>query len=996
MSDLQQTVDELRFILQSDGESFLLGIEPTEEFRQLVTAYAPHCKDCNRRLRKCDDALKQGLRSEALHLADASPNLLEVVAILDFPERDQLIEVLAAHSLSKPEPLMLDVAGALNEAYATQEPLTALLDRHRLLALARSPLPQRLNVLRSLADLDSTSPHWETDVRDMERARFGEIDATCRAASARGEVGVLKSLLGELTSTSWRESPPANLLRDLKVRGNQVVRTGARQRLEDLAPQLYQAMSALDLATARTLRDEWVEAIKSAQLPKTDTLAEQVAPVLDWIDDEDRKETQEKSFRKAISALERGLEDDSLSAADLQKLGDDIEKHERGVAEALVNRFQSRLEVLRLNETRKHRMMMVSIAAVVILIGATIGFAVYSATQSRASAQILAAIEGYIADSKLDEARKLLEQHSARATSEDWLAVKKKLAKADQTERDRKVELESVMKAITDAKDPDSALKSAERARELARTLQEKVAVGNLEDQWREKRTTATTSREGEFRTLLQSGTAGLQRLDNLLTNGGKDSELDSLVAQVQQDLTSLNQRQGSVAKELGSQATLLESRLAAFRKARTDTKRRTELLDKLASAAFIPADDATAQSKIDQYFETLREYEVAFPNDPVAVAFKAAAENDALKQVYAKRQMIDRWKGQFWPADMEDLDRRLQECKAFLTGYARSPDQAVVKQYEAILKSVRRREVGDEISDVPIKERFATMFSSPLIGEGHMLRMKDGRIYYFDKELNFTDKASNPANPISLKYLSGYEGETKTRSARVDALEQTKSVPAPQVELAARAAKEIPKLSIEAWDEHHQKLTAQLLNAKSVDPFLRYFLVLRTMKYAGLGNSLLEAQLVQPLKLLNEGKVDLSVAWMDPDDEAARKVRNRAADLISELKPEVLNAAWDKLAQSQKALSQGLFAVPSPIGCLERSANGSWKVRSEWNPEKEHQLYCATSTVEGGNLAPLVWRHIGRKFGKDFAIDFAKDFGITEGMVVFASAEPLRPAPTK
>ena len=774
-----------------------------------------------------------------------------------------------------------------------------------------------------------------------------------------------------------------------------MVRTGARQRLEDLAPQLYQAMSALDLATARTLRDEWVEAIKSAQLPKTDTLAEQVAPVLDWIDDEDRKETQEKSFRKAISALERGLQDDSLSAAVFQKLGDDIEKHERSISEALVNRFQNRLEVLRLNETRKHRMMMVSIAAVVILIGATIGFAVYSATQSRASAQILTAIEGYIADGKLDEARKLLDENSSRATSEDWLAVKKKLAKADQTERDRKVELESVMKAITDAKDPDSALKSAERARELARTLQEKVAVGNLEDQWREKRTTATSSREGEFRTLLQSGTAGLQRLDSLLNNGGQESEIESLLTQVQQDVTSLNQRSGSVAKELGSQATLLGTRLAAFRNGSADTKRRTQLLNKLASAAFIPATDAAAQSKIDQYFKTLREYEVAFPNDPVAAAFKTAAENDALKQVYTKRQMIDRWKGQFWPADMDDLERRLQECKTFLTGNARSPDQAVLKQYEAILKSVRRREVGDEISDVPVKERFATMFSSPLIGEGHMVRTKEQlpRTYYLPQATDFTGRSL-----VAFKFLVGYEGEFKTlgKGFKPEELESAKTLTPPQVELAARAAKEIPKLSIEAWDEHHQKLTTQLLNAKSVDPFLRYFLVLKTMKYASLGNSLLDAHLVQPLKLLNESKVDLSVAWMDPHDEAAWKVRKRADELLSDLKPEVLAAAWEKLAQSQKALSQDLFAAPLPIGCLERLANGSWKVRSEWNPEKEHQLYCATSTAEGGNLSPLVWRHIGRKFGKDFAIDFSKDFGITEGMVVFASLEPLRPTPTK
>ncbi len=993
MSDLQQTVDELRFILQSDGESFLMGIEPTEEFRQLVAAYAPHCKDCNRRLRKCDDALKQGLRSEALHLADASPNLLEVVAILDFPEREQLIEICSAHALSKPEPLMVDVAGALNEAYALHEPLTALLDQHRLLALARSPLPQRLNVLRSLADLDSTSPHWEADVRDMERARFGEIDATCRAASARGEVGVLKSLLGELTSTSWRESPPANLLRDLKVRGNQVVRTGARQRLEDLAPQLYQAMSALDLATARTLRGEWLEAIKSAQLPKTDTLAEQVAPVLDWIDDEDRKEAQEKSFRKAISALERGLEDDSLSAANLQKLGDDIEKHERGVAEALVNRFQNRLEVLRLNEARKHRMMMVSIAAIVVLIGATIGFAVYSATQARASAQILASIEGYISEGKLNDARKLLDENSSRATSEDWLAVRKKLAAADQKERDRKTELESLQENIAAAKDPAAALKLCERAREFAVTLEEKVAVGKLEDDWREKRTTETAGREGEFRTLLQSGTAGLQRLDNLLSNGGQDLEMDTLFNQVQQDLTQLSQRQGTVAKELASQATLLETRLAAFRKARTDSKRRTQLLDKLASAAFIPAADATAQTKIDQYFETLREYETAFPNDPLTAAFKSAAENDALKQVYAKQQMIDRWKGQFWPADMDDLERRLQECKTFLAANARSPDQAAVKMYDTVLRSARRREIGDEISDVPVKERFATMFSAPLIGEGHMVRIRDGRTYYLPQATDFSGRSL-----ISFKYLCGYEGELKAlgKGFKPDELEFSKTIAPPQVELATRAANEISKLAIADWDDHHQKLVIQLLNAKTVDPFLRYFLVLRSMKYAGLGNALLEANLAQTLKLLNESKVDLSVAWMDPDDPAAKKVRDSAASRLSDLKPEIINAAWDKFAKSQTGLSHLLFVTPMPVGCLERSANGSWKVRSEWNPEKEHQLYCAGNTAEGGAVGPLAWRHIGRRFGKDVAIDFSKDFGITEGMVVFATTQPLLTLPTK
>ena len=988
MTDLQQTVDELRFILQSDGESFMLGIEPTEEFRQLLAAYAPHCKDCNRRLRKCDDALKQGLRSEALHLADASPNLMDVVAVLDFPEREQLIEICAAHALSKPEPLMVDVAGALNEAYATQEPLIALLDQHRLLALARSSLPQRLNVLRSLAELDSTSPHWEIDVREMERARFAEIDATCRAASAKGEVGVLRSLLGELTSATWRESPPANLLRDLKVRGNAVVRTGARQRLEDLAPQLYQAMSALDLATARTLRDEWLEATKSAQLPKSDTLAEQVAPVMDWIDDEDHKETKERSYRRSIAALERGLENDSLLAADLQKLGDDVEKHERGVSEALVNRFQNRVEALRLNETRKHRMLIVSVVAVVVLIGGTIGFAVYSATQARATTQILAAIEGFITDGKLDEAHKLLDQHSARATSEEWLAVKKRLANVDQKERDRKVELESVITTIAAAKDPDAAFKAAERARELAKTLDEKVAVGKLESEWREKRITETSTREADFRALLQASTTGLQSLDKLLSNGGRESEMDSLATQIQQDLAALNQRQKSVSKELASQATLLETRLTAFRKARTDKNHRIKLLDKLASSTFVPNSDAAAQAKVDQYYATLRDYEAAFPNDAITASFKSAALNDGLKQVLARRQMVERWNDQFWPDNVEDLEARLQECKIFLAANPRSPDQTILKQYESILKSVRRRETGDEVSEVPLKERFATLFSNPLIGEGYVLKTREGKSYYFPKPEDFSDRKAK----FTFKYLCGYEGETKSvlKALGPEDLESPKTLTPPQVQLATRAAKEIPKLRIAAWDEYHQKLINQLVSTKSVDPFLRYFLVLRTMKYAGLGNSLLDVQLTQPVKLLNETKVDLSVAWMDPDDETARKVRKRAEELLSELNPEILDAAWEKLAKSQATLSQSLFTTPMPVGTLERSVSGSWKIRTEWSPEKEYQLYCVTSTLEGGNLAPLFWRHVGRKSAKDFVIDFSKDFGITEGMVVFASEERL------
>jgi hypothetical protein len=195
--------------------------------------------------------LNQGLRSEAVHLADIAPNLLDLVGLLDFPELGEWHALVTEYSLPKPEPLLFDVAGSLNEAYGLQEPVQRLLDQHRLHALARSPLSQRLKILRSLYETDHTSGHWEEDVRGMERVRFREIEAESRAAASKSDVDRLKVLYSELTNSQWLETVPANLLRDLKQRGTGVTRAQAQEQLEYLVVLLHQAHASKDLGVAR-------------------------------------------------------------------------------------------------------------------------------------------------------------------------------------------------------------------------------------------------------------------------------------------------------------------------------------------------------------------------------------------------------------------------------------------------------------------------------------------------------------------------------------------------------------------------------------------------------------------------------------------------------------------------------------------------------------------------------------------------------------------------
>ena len=138
MLDYQRIVDEVRSSLFSNNA------EGADFLRMAAADYSVACDELNERLRRCGTLLKKGLRSEAIQLAEIEPNLLDLVATLDFPERQHWVDVLTLNGIVAPRPLMLDVAADLNEAYAIEQPLTELLRQHRLLALSRGPLSLRV------------------------------------------------------------------------------------------------------------------------------------------------------------------------------------------------------------------------------------------------------------------------------------------------------------------------------------------------------------------------------------------------------------------------------------------------------------------------------------------------------------------------------------------------------------------------------------------------------------------------------------------------------------------------------------------------------------------------------------------------------------------------------------------------------------------------------------------------------------------------------------
>jgi hypothetical protein len=972
MNEIHRVVDELRFVLQREV------IEQSDELSTLVAAYSQLCHEMNLRLRRCDEYVKQGLRSEALHLAEAKPNLLDAVALLDFPERAELVEIVGMYFLTPPEPLLLEVATALNEAYAEHAPLQKLLDTHRLLALGRGPLTHRLSVLRSLADLDPASTHWEADVREMEGARFRELDAESIVAAKSGNSAALRSILSEAQGEDWYEGVPSSLLRDIKLRTSQSVRTGARHRLQELNQELYAAFSELDAARARPLRDEWKLRQQTLQAADSDPLCEQVAPVFDWLDDEDRKSANEKAYSRSTTDIERALENDEITPTELRRLKLTADRLERALPAALETRFRNRLATASVVEGRRRQLVIGGSIAAFALVAGFFGFMVHVSLEAEKTRRVAAAITALVDEGKLADARTLMQQHPAGSTSEAWLAMQAKLASAEQQERDRVAKWQAEVATVRQATDTVRAEAALKQARELSRTADEKIEVGQLQSTWQKRANEELATREQTFRERVASTATALQGLDAALASAtpSESASPRKLLEVAEIQLAQLVPLRGSVAKELVTQLTLLESRLRASRQAVADLERKTELLDQLTEAALLMPGTTEAAAKAGRFEYMLREFAKALPNDARAATLKGAAEACPLSAVLARQKLIERWK-RLRPADQKDAEARVREIRAFVAEYPQSPDRESLGQYQTWLNSVILRFAGDGDPDEGIRHRMAVLFSSKFIKEGHILRDRAGRTYYLQES-----KPKPFGSVASIKYLVGFNGETKSTSMPPEELSTPTSISPPQVDLAARVKSQIREVTIEGWRDCFLDLTGKLLNARDVDPFLRYLLVLKTLEFAGQGDLLLDRELIPVIDNLNDDDLDRSVAWMDPLSKSAEAARVRAAELLGKMPP--LEPIFANATKRQDQFERDVLTLRFSVGWLEKTPRGEWICRTKWSPAGDHALHVVSRPDAAGARS---WNELGHVQGKAVTIDAAAAQAAGDAALVFASS---------
>jgi hypothetical protein len=972
MPDYQRLVDNIRSVLASSGG------KSNEVAETLAVEFAAACKAVNGRLRVCGDLLHKGLRSEAIQQCEVEPNLLQLVAILDFSELADWIAYLDARLIEPGEPLLTDVAADLNEAYSQEQPLATLLRRHRLLALGRGAMRERVSTLRKLARLDINNTVWQDDLRVYERARQQEIRQSAGSLVKQGDVAALENACNDLQQPDWLDPPPADLVQSVTASYARLVRTRSRTELTEIEPQLADAFAQFDVAAGRSLRQRWNACLVLAGLPDDDALLYGAAPALEWLADQDRVGEAETSYKTALADLEQALDDEAGLTA-LDRLAHAALRFDRPLPALLEQRLRARVASLELDRSRRMRLIGGGALVAVLLFAGGIGFAIHSHQQGEQIAANAASLRALLDNQMLVEAEKHFDQLSeaspAIAAAPEIQRLRTELATLKQEEESRQTRFRHAIEAAETAGAEEPDRKSLADAKQLARLVPEKARVARLEN------LVAAAQRKRQ-QEIDERFAARLKDLSDRVAKLAETRVDDDALSGLRQEFLSLLRESPEVSPGTKALSTVLEARLDALTKAQNV---RHLMADGLKSVAAKLGDP-------DAFQRALTEYADAFPEGVRAVDFKrAVAEQPAWKTIEVWNRFLDKWQSQditlLSGANASEL---IAACKAVLAEHSGYPTAAdLLKRMPYLESVVRRGKAGDASPLIPLQKFLADALITGLWmvesndADGNALR------YYLSQAPRERKSAKAP---VALAYIIDFS-TASTRPGQIPPDGITYNEAAPQSLLSKSIMDDLAKLGDHNWEVAFFKIAQRITTQERLEPILTVLFLQKVMNVARQGSDVLNSSFTEYQKVLDSAAIDATVKWMDPVNNEARRSRELAKGHLARL-PALLPLR-DDIAKKLKALKSPLGPKHEWVGCLIRGDDGKWTCRVKESPKVNGQLVVAIPEVAEKRMR---WVEVGQVKSGKCELRAASPESFVEGRPVYAAVstnahEEVRPS---
>jgi hypothetical protein len=911
MLDYQRIVDDVRSALFNngqDGDDLLQGV---------AADYSLAIDEANERLRQCGAFLRKGLRSEAIQLCEVEPNLLDVVQTLDFAERDTWNELLTLHGLSPPVALMLDVAANLNEAYAVEQPLATLLQRHRLLAMSRGSIKLRVETLRSLADADPENLIWDQDLRTFEDERVKELQREVPQAIARGDMTALDALSAEMEDSAWRIDRPDVLISQIVTARSNAARLQGLAGLQRTAEELNRMHAAFDVDCGRRARAEWDSLFATWGRFADPSLSQGVAAALDWLREQDELADQAARHEAAIAALEQAITA-RRPAEELYRLHHEA-RREGDMPDSLENRYRERLEAMDRAARRRLRLSLAVFAAFIVAIGAIVAVVVVQHRQAGKVDRTVAALQQLVQDNNVDEARNFIDQLNSESPQiaadpriqEINSGLTRRLKDEDGRRRAFAAEMELVQKSIENQLPDKNALT---RGKRLAKSEEENTAIRKAEQDIDKQEHDVKSKVDQDFLAQLKDVKERVDGIEKEIEDK-PDASIEKL-KNLMVELTKLQGSNSQISEAARKPAELLRTRVNALDEEAHTVNDRLNREEAITAAC---GDNAAFRRK-------LLEYADKFPQARRSGSFRAVASDESplwdwIGQWNDAAQTIGKWNpAKFNRKTGANLATKLRKLLDDRAGY---PKADAFKQRLPYLEAIIHR---TDVEGNPIEAALKPVFADPLVAGVWMLTDTAGQRYYL-----LEDPATKLGSLISLQpgriygfeYVDGFDLSKKKKSLHGNEFKAGQAV-APQRATARALAAILEGTSDEQWELSFCRMIETVLNDHDSDPLLRHFLLRKIVAVGCQGSLCLQKGFAGYAELLKNSKIPSVVNWVDPDNSEAAEQRPVAEAELGKL-PSFSKAEGD-VKEQLRTLAGEIGAELVCVGWLRKDMAGKWQ----------------------------------------------------------------------
>ncbi len=390
--------------------------DPRRQFQDLKLAreYADVCRAVNLRLEQSIALIRGGQVVAGLHLAEAAPAVLDLIAVLGFREERQWRALCEGKGHPVPAPFDDDKVRALNEEFERIVDADHPLYRDYRQSILKGREDRALAVLRLICRLKPDDAEAAAEAARLEkkfaRARLEKLE---KAVAANDEAAAFK-ILGSLERLEFSPGEDLDLWRRaqtlrVKARLRQLEELRAKDRWED-------ARKVADLVD--TLRSRF-------QLELADGETQALKDMEAWIGQRAAETEEDRRYKKVFGELQHIInvcEEKYLSVrrrpvaelrADFEALAkkwQELQRFERSVPEEFEEKFDKYYRLVRYQVRQRERTNKLVLVTITLLVLAATITAVAIVRANRRANQLASELDQYGRQRQPIAAQRFMEQ----------------------------------------------------------------------------------------------------------------------------------------------------------------------------------------------------------------------------------------------------------------------------------------------------------------------------------------------------------------------------------------------------------------------------------------------------------------------------------------------------------------------------------------------------------------------------------------------------------